>query len=30
MRKTITTLIDDLDGTEAVETMRFALDGTTY
>ncbi len=30
MRKTITTLIDDLDETEAAETVRFALDGTTY
>lgn len=30
MRKTITTLIDDLDGTDASETVRFALDGTSY
>ena len=30
MRKTITTLIDDIDGTEAAETIRFALDGTSY
>ena len=30
MRKTITTLIDDLDGTEAAETVRFTLDGTNY
>lgn len=25
-----TTLIDDLDGTEAAETVTFALDGSTY
>lgn len=30
MRKTITTLIDDLDGTTAAETVQFALDGTSY
>lgn len=30
MRKTITTLVDDLDGTTAIETVRFALDGTSY
>ena len=30
MRKTITTMIDDIDGTEAAETIRFALDGTSY
>ncbi len=30
MRKTITTLVDDLDGTEAAETMRFALDDMHY
>lgn len=27
MQKTITTLIDDLDESEAAETVRFALDG---
>ncbi len=27
---TITTLIDDIDGTEASETLTFALDGTSY
>lgn len=30
MRKTITTLVDDLDGKEAAETVRCALDGTHY
>lgn len=30
MRKTITTLVDDIDGTTAAETVRFALDGTSY
>lgn len=30
MRKTITTLIDDLDGTIAAETVRFSLDGISY
>lgn len=29
-RKTIITLIDDTDGTEAAETIAFALDGKTY
>ena len=29
-RNTITTLVDDIDGTEASETLVFALDGTTY
>ncbi|GGM99514.1 Lsr2 family protein [Terrabacter tumescens] len=28
--KLITTLVDDVDGTEAAETLTFALDGTTY
>lgn len=28
--KTITTLIDDIDGGAADETLAFALDGTTY
>jgi len=28
--KTITTIEDDIDGTEATETVQFALDGTTY
>ncbi|WP_241987539.1 Lsr2 family protein [Cryobacterium sp. MDB2-33-2] len=30
MQKTITILEDDLDGTEASETISFALDGTEY
>lgn len=30
MRTTITTLIDDLDGTEAAETVEFTFDGTHY
>lgn len=29
-QKTITSLIDDLDGSEAEETVRFGLDGTSY
>ncbi len=29
-RKTITTLIDDVDGTEADRTVSFSLDGTSY
>ena len=29
-RETITRLVDDLDGGEAHETVRFALDGYTY
>ena len=29
-RKKIVTLIDDLDGTEASETVTFAIDGSTY
>jgi len=29
-QKKIVTLIDDLDGTEASETVNFALDGTSY
>lgn len=29
-RKTITTLIDDVDGTEAERTVTFSLDGTSY
>ena len=28
--KRIVTLIDDVDGTDAVETIRFALDGVEY
>lgn len=28
--KTITTLVDDVDGTDAAETVTFALDGTIY
>lgn len=27
---TVIELIDDLDGSEAMETVRFALDGTEY
>jgi hypothetical protein len=30
MRKLITQLVDDLDGTEADETVTFALDGRAY
>lgn len=30
MRKTIVTLLDDIDGTEADRTIQFGLDGTTY
>lgn len=29
-KRTVIELIDDLDGTEATETIRFALDGTEY
>jgi hypothetical protein len=29
-REVIEKLIDDLDGSEATETVRFGLDGTTY
>ena len=29
-QKVTTTLIDDLDGSEAKETVRFGLDGTSY
>ena len=29
-QKTIVTLIDDIDGGEAAETVEFALDGTSY
>ena len=29
-KKTIVTLVDDLDGTEAAETITFAFDGATY
>lgn len=29
-RETITRLVDDLDGTEAQETVKFALDGRSY
>ena len=29
-QRTITTLIDDIDGSEASETVVFGLDGTTY
>ena len=28
--KTIVTLVDDVDGSEAAETVSFALEGTTY
>ncbi|UKA55151.1 Lsr2 family protein [Arthrobacter sp. FW305-BF8] len=30
MRKTVVILEDDLDGSEATETVRFAVDGTEY
>jgi hypothetical protein len=30
MKRTIVTLTDDLDGTDAAETLRFALDDATY
>ncbi|GAA3717343.1 Lsr2 family protein [Terrabacter ginsenosidimutans] len=30
MKQTITTLVDDIDGNDADETITFALDGTTY
>lgn len=29
-RTTVITLIDDIDGTKATETVTFALDGTTF
>ncbi|MFB8370373.1 Lsr2 family protein [Pseudarthrobacter sp. NPDC055928] len=29
-KRTVIELIDDLDGSEATETVRFALDGTEY
>ncbi|MFE5671672.1 Lsr2 family protein [Agromyces sp. NPDC056523] len=29
-KKTVTTLIDDIDGSEAVETVAFIIDGTSY
>ena len=29
-RKTVTTLIDDVDGSEAERTVIFSLDGTSY
>lgn len=29
-KKTVITLIDDIDGTEAIETITFTLDGTSY
>ena len=29
-KKTIVTLVDDLDGTEAAETIAFAIDGASY
>lgn len=30
MKKTITTLVDDLDGTEADQSLSFAFEGTSY
>lgn len=30
MQRTVTILVDDLDGTDAVETVRFALDGESF
>lgn len=29
-KKTIVTLVDDMDGSEAAETIAFAIDGTSY
>lgn len=29
-QRTITALVDDIDGSEATETVTFGLDGTTY
>lgn len=29
-QRTITTLVDDIDGSEATETVAFGVDGTTY
>ncbi|WP_430648089.1 histone-like nucleoid-structuring protein Lsr2 [Agromyces sp. GXS1127] len=29
-KKTVITLIDDIDGTDAAETITFTLDGTSY
>lgn len=29
-RKTVVTLVDDIDGSEAVETVEFSIDGTAY
>ena len=29
-RKTVITLVDDIDGSEAVETITFSVDSTTY
>lgn len=29
-KKTIVTLVDDIDGSEAVETIAFAVDGASY
>lgn len=29
-KKTVVTLVDDIDGTEAIETLTFAFDGTSY
>ncbi|MGW4928611.1 histone-like nucleoid-structuring protein Lsr2 [Agromyces sp. NPDC004153] len=29
-KKTVVSLIDDIDGSEAVETLAFAFDGTNY
>ena len=29
-QRTVTTLVDDIDGTEGAETVTFGLDGTTY
>jgi hypothetical protein len=29
-KQTVTTLVDDIDGSEATETVRFGLDGATY
>lgn len=29
-QRTVTTLVDDIDGSEATETVTFGLDGTSY
>ncbi|TYL51177.1 histone-like nucleoid-structuring protein Lsr2 [Agromyces mariniharenae] len=29
-KKTVVTLVDDIDGSEAIETLAFSFDGTSY